>query len=64
MTLKSYILENLNDYETGTEAIVGYLGSVPDRTIVEILPSYMTYSPMFYRPGIHYCCQLSPGKKL
>lgn len=61
-TLKSYVFENLNDYQTSTEAIVDYLSDLPDGAAVEISPDYMAYSPMFYLPGLRYCCQLTAEK--
>jgi hypothetical protein len=63
-TLFEYVRENFNNYTTGTEAMVDYLRTVPAGTIVQILPAYMIYPPMFYVPNLHYCCQLSVGKAI
>jgi hypothetical protein len=63
-TIYKYIRENLHPYVTGSESLTGYLSSLPEKTIVEILPAYMTNQAQFYAPGLHYCCQLRPDHPL
>ncbi|HUT77830.1 MAG TPA: glycosyltransferase family 39 protein [Polyangia bacterium] len=59
-TICRYVIENLEDWETSTEKLVGFLKSAPSGHEVLVIPGYMAYSPMFYRPDLHFCCQLEP----
>lgn len=63
-TLIDYVSENRNDYTTGTESLIEFLRSQPPGQLVQIAPDYMAYSPMFYVPQQHYCCQLTPEHPL
>jgi hypothetical protein len=63
-TIFKYIRENLNPYVTGSESLIGYLRSLPEKTIVEIDPSYLTNQSQFYAPKLHYCCQLRPDRPI
>jgi hypothetical protein len=63
-TLYRYVRENLHDYTTGTETLIDYLAALPQGKVVQIMPDFMTYAPMFYTPGQHYCCQLRPDHPL
>jgi hypothetical protein len=60
------ILEYMNEcqrgYKTSTESVVEYVSSIPSGSVVQIIPFYMAYSPMFYEPQQHYCCQLNESK--
>ena len=57
-TLCRYVAENAADFETPTEALLEALEPVPAGTEIVIVPTYMAYAPMFYRPDLRYCCQL------
>ena len=63
-TLIDYVRENRNDYTTGTESLIKFLRSQPHGRVVQIVPDFMAYSPMFYVPQQHYCCQLTPEHPL
>lgn len=63
-TLCRYVGENADDWETSTEKLVAFLvQSRPGRQVL-LIPSYMGYSPMFYRPDLRFCCQLEPGHQV
>jgi 4-amino-4-deoxy-L-arabinose transferase-like glycosyltransferase len=59
-TLCRYVAENREDWQTPTEALVEFLRAAPAGHEVLVIPGYMAYSPMFYRPDLHFCCQLEP----
>jgi hypothetical protein len=63
-TLCQYLYEATHDYETSTEALIGWMSALPSQTVVFVYPPYMAYSPMFYAPDKRFCCQLDSGKKL
>jgi tetratricopeptide (TPR) repeat protein len=60
--LYRYAYELRNPYENGNEAMVNLLRQLPAGTTVRIWPPFMTYPPMFYVPGLHYCDQLTEKK--
>lgn len=59
-TLCRYVAENADDWETPTEKVVAFLEPSAPGTQVLLIPGYMAYSPMFYRPDLRFCCQLEP----
>jgi tetratricopeptide (TPR) repeat protein len=63
-TLCRYLDELGHPYESGNEALVGLLGQLPPGTCVRVVPTFMTYPPMFYVPGLHYCDQLTEKKPI
>ncbi len=63
-TLCDYISENANDYTTSTETLIDVLKDRPKDSVVFVYPPYMAYSPMFYLPELHFCCQLNLDKNL
>ena len=63
-TIYKYINENLHPYTTGSESLIKYLRSLPEKTVVQIFPSYMTNQALFYAPKLHYCCQLMPNRTI
>jgi tetratricopeptide (TPR) repeat protein len=63
-TLYRYVQESFHDYETGNEEMIGILDRLPAGTTVRVWPTVMIYPAMFYVPRLHYCDQLSAGKKV
>jgi hypothetical protein len=67
-TLCDYVREQSSersaDNTTSNEAIVEYLKTVPEGSVVMVYPTYLTYSPMFYLPKLRYCCQLPADKEI
>ncbi len=63
-TLYRYLDENFRDYATPTDTNIAYLASLAPGKVVQFFPDYMAYSPQFYVPQHHYCCQLAPDHRL
>lgn len=63
-TLCEYVMEPLRARTTSTEALVEYLGALPQGEVVFIYPTFMSYAPMFYLPKLRYACQLTRDKRL
>jgi len=61
-TLCRYVAENFEDFETSTEKIVAFLEGIPPDREVLVIPGYMAFSPMFYRPDLRFCCQLEQDR--
>ncbi|MCU0662071.1 MAG: glycosyltransferase family 39 protein [Myxococcota bacterium] len=63
-TLGEYLYEVTHDYQTSTEALIGWIDALPPQTVVLVYPPYMAYSPMFYARDKRFCCQLDKTKDL
>jgi tetratricopeptide (TPR) repeat protein len=63
-TLVRYVAEQMHDFTTGNEAMIGLLREVPSGTTVRSWPQYMVYPPMYYVPRLHYCDQLTEAKPI
>ena len=63
-TLCRYVYELGHSYPSGNEALVELLGQLPPGASVRVLPTFMTYPPMFYAPRLHYCDQLTEKKSI
>jgi len=63
-TLYRYVNETFNNYRTGNEEMIKFLGRLPEGTTVRVWPDHMAYPPMFYTPHLHYCDQLTTAKPI
>ncbi len=63
-TLCRYVAENIDDWETSTEKLGKFFGKAKPDSEVLVIPGYMAYPQLFYRPDLRFCCQLEPGHQV